>query len=306
MLLDGVAAAQRLGAKARPRLVERASRRPAPGASSNRPSCAAGVSSVRTTPSSRSFAPGFTVSQRLSSSAATALTVRPSQVGGATARWRVKVVKSPRRIFTPTQPVTSARARSRVQARSASRASSRCSACGSPMSCSKVSSALRDLSSVSGCTGPFVDAGGALAHPGAVAAEQRPQHRIGRAAQLPEGGDARGLHLGAGLAPRPGMRRTGSGSSTARTRSALTTVRPSGLARSEAILATSLLGATPTEAVRPVSSRMRALMWRAICTASPSSCWLAVTSRKASSSDRPCTSGVTSWKTPKTCSETSW
>ena len=48
-----------------------ASRRPARRLSSKSPSCEAGVSSVRTTPSRRSFAPRFAASQRWSSSAAT-------------------------------------------------------------------------------------------------------------------------------------------------------------------------------------------------------------------------------------------
>src|SRR5204862_7537642 len=60
--------------------------------------CEAGVSSVRTTPSRRSFTPGFPPSQRERSSAATPAMARASQVGGVTGRWRVKVVKSARRI----------------------------------------------------------------------------------------------------------------------------------------------------------------------------------------------------------------
>ncbi len=64
-------------------------------------------------------------------------------------------------------------------------------------------------------------------------------------------------------------------------------VRPSGLARSEAILATSLFVATPTEAVSPVISRMRALMRWAIDTESPKSSRLWVTSRNASSRESP-------------------
>ena len=71
--------------------------------------------------------------------------------------------------------------------------------------------------------------------------------------------------------------------------------------RSEAILATSLFGATPTEAVQlgaladqPLDlARDRARRRRGLV--------LAVTSRKASSSDRPSTSGVNSRKTAKTC-----
>ena len=69
-------------------------------------------------------------------------------------------------------------------------------------------------------------------------------------------------------------------------------------------MATSLLGATPTDAVSSVRSRMSRLISRAMCSASPSAPVLAVTSRKASSSDRPCTSGVNSSNTAKICSET--
>ena len=87
--------------------------------------------------------------------------------------------------------------------------------------------------------------------------------------------------------------------------SALTTVSPSGFSRSEAIFATSLLGATPTEAASCVVARIRCLMPRAMVTASPLSARLAVTSRKASSSDRPSTTGVYSWKTANTWCETS-
>ena len=70
------------------------------------------------------------------------------------------------------------------------------------------------------------------------------------------------------------------------------TVRPSGFSSSEAIFATSLFGATPTEAASCVSSRIRCLMPRAMLTASPLSARLAVTSRNASSSESPSTMGV--------------
>jgi hypothetical protein len=67
-----------------------------------------------------------------------------------------------------------------------------------------------------------------------------------------------------------------------------------GFFRSEAILASSLLGATPTDAVRPVRPTMRRRISPPIDSALPSSCRLAVTSRNASSKDRPSTSGVNS------------
>jgi hypothetical protein len=73
----------------------------------------------------------------------------------------------------------------------------------------------------------------------------------------------------------------------------------------EAIFASSLLNDTPTEAVSPVLSRTRALMRAAIAAGSPCSARLPVTSRYASSSDRPSTSGVNSWNTANTCRDTS-
>src|SRR5438477_342195 len=48
---------------------------------------------------------------------------------------------------------------------------------------------------------PIIDPGGALAHPGGVAPEERPQERIGRAAELAERLDAGRLDPRAGLAP---------------------------------------------------------------------------------------------------------
>src|SRR5439155_1546362 len=53
------------------------------------------------------------------------------------------------------------------------------------------------------------------------------------------------------LRPRPGRRRTERGSSTSRTLSGVTWVSPSGFMRSEAILATSLFGATHAAAAVP-------------------------------------------------------
>ena len=53
------------------------------------------------------------------------------------------------------------------------------------------------------------------------------------------------------MGPMPGITRIGSGSRKAWTSSGRTTVRPSGFLKSEAILATSLLGPMPTVQVRP-------------------------------------------------------
>ena len=56
---------------------------------------------------------------------------------------------------------------------------------------------------------------------------------------------------------------------------------------SEASFASSLLCETPTEAVSPVRWRMRLLISRAISSALPKRPMLPVTSRKASSSEKP-------------------
>ena len=60
------------------------------------------------------------------------------------------------------------------------------------------------------------------------------------------------------------------------------------------------------EAVSPVVSATCRLIERAMSTGSPNSAALAVTSRNASSSDRPSTSGVNSLKTEKICRDTAW
>ena len=83
-------------------------------------------------------------------------------------------------------------------------------------------------------------------------------------------------------------------------RSGAMTVRPSGFLQPDAILARNLFGATPADAVRPVSSRMRSFSRRATSTPSGSPQAFSVTSRYASSSDSGSTSGVTSRKMAKT------
>ena len=104
------------------------------------------------------------------------------------------------------QPATSPRPRSRLPARSARRASSRCSSariarCPS----SKVSSALRDLFLHVRLHRALIHARGAFADPGAIAAEDRPQQRIRRAAQFTQGVDAGRFHPRSGLAPKAGQ-----------------------------------------------------------------------------------------------------
>ncbi len=81
------------------------------------------------------------------------------------------------------------------------------------------------------------------------------------------------------------------------------TVRPSGFFQPDATFARNLFGATPADAVSPVSSRMRAFTRFATVVASSSPHEFSVTSRYASSSDRPSTSGVTSRKIANTAAE---
>jgi hypothetical protein len=78
------------------------------------------------------------------------------------------------------------------------------------------------------------------------------------------------------------------------------TVKPSGFFHPEAIFARNLFGATPAEAVRPVSARIRALSRLATAVPNVSPHAFSVTSRYASSSDSGSTSGVTSRKIANT------
>ncbi len=72
-----------------------------------------------------------------------------------------------------------------------------------------------------------------------------------------------------------------------------TTSRPSGLHRAEAILATNLLGATPTEQVMPCCCQTSARIRAAMAAGGPSRRSAPETSRKASSRASGSTSGVT-------------
>jgi hypothetical protein len=75
---------------------------------------------------------------------------------------------------------------------------------------------------------------------------------------------------------------------------------PLGLARSEAILAMNFTSAMPAEQGRDSSSAIRLRSIDAISAGEPRSRLDAVTSRKASSSDSPSTSGVALWRMSKT------
>lgn len=67
--------------------------------------------------------------------------------------------------------------------------------------------------------------------------------------------------------PTPGIARTESGARNSIASSSLTTVMPPGLHMPEAILAMSLLGPMPTDAVNRSSSRIAALILRQISSA---------------------------------------
>ena len=94
------------------------------------------------------------------------------------------------------------------------------------------------------------------------------------------------------FSPTPHSRPIGSGARNATSSPAGTTTSPSGLRRSEAILATSLVPATPTEAVSPTSARTSSLIRRAMAGPSPNSAAEPVTSRNASSIEIGSTCGV--------------
>ena len=79
--------------------------------------------------------------------------------------------------------------------------------------------------------------------------------------------------------PTPGNRPTGSGARKASTWCGRITNRPSGFFQSEAILARNLLGATPAEAVSPVSARISARITFAVSVADVSPVFSTVTSR---------------------------
>src|SRR5439155_16969050 len=83
-------------------------------------------------------------------------------------------------------------------------------------------------------------------------------------------------------------------------RSGAITVSPSGFFQPDAILARNLFGATPADAVSPVSARIRSFSRRATVIPSGSPQAFSVTSRYASSSESGSMSGVTSRKIANT------
>ncbi len=105
--------------------------------------------------------------------------------------------------------------------------------------------------------------------------------------------------------PTPHMRPTGSGSSSVSTRAGGTMTSPSGFSRSEASLARNLFGATPTDAVSAVRSRISCLRRAAMTPPASTSDAAPLTSRKASSMLRPCTSGVQDPRMANTCADAS-
>src|SRR5439155_377920 len=107
------------------------------------------------------------------------------------------------------------------------------------------------------------------------------------------------------VVPTPQRRSRGSGARNVRSSPAGTTTRPSGLRRSEATFAQSLFVARPTESTSPQRSRTARLSSLAIASALPQRCSVAVTSRKASSSEIGSTSGVLSAKRAMTWSDAS-
>jgi hypothetical protein len=154
MLLNRGATAQRVLTKAPLRLIERrveACRVRRCGLEERQLGCGAQITQDHA--QQPKFRPACSASQRPRRSFATLAMVRPSCVGGATARCRVEVVKSARRILTPTHPLIRRFLRRRSQASSAMRASCARRRALSAMSMSKVSSALRDCSSRSTRTG---------------------------------------------------------------------------------------------------------------------------------------------------------
>ncbi len=96
----------------------------------------------------------------------------------------------------------------------------------------------------------------------------------------------------ADFSPTPHSRRISSGARNAASSPGSTTTSPSGFWRSEAILATSFVVATPTEIVRSTDDVTSSLIRRPIAAPSPNRTREPVTSRKASSIEIGSTSGV--------------
>ena len=155
--------------------------------------------------------------------------VRESVVDGSKRFWRVNVVKSARRIFTCTQPVARFCARMRCAG-----------AIGETQHLGLHARVVGEVGEEGflGADGflvplghhrPLVDAGRAFAHALRIAAEDRPQHRIRRMRSWPSVARPAASTRSPNFRPRPGRRRTDSGSSTAFMLAVVTHREPVGL-----------------------------------------------------------------------------
>ena len=99
------------------------------------------------------------------------------------------------------------------------------------------------------------------------------------------------VSVSASTFPTPHSRSTGSGARNPASVPGGTITRPSGFRRSEATLATNLFAASPAEAVRPVSARIRVLIRRTASSGGPKSACVPDRSTNASSTETGSTSG---------------
>lgn len=130
---------------------------------------------------------------------------------------------------------------------------------------------------------------------------------LARLGELLDGGDARPAQMVAGGRTTPGSIRTGIGPSSARSVPGSIRTRPSGLACSEAIFASILEAASPTDPVSPVTARMSARSLAPVSRADASSHAVPPASRSTNASSRlsGSTSGDKPRSSPITCSLTS-
>ena len=206
----------------------------------------------------------------------------------------MKVVKSERRSFTLTvlaRTPDSVRCSLTLWLSLSTRS---ISTSGSPVSWVRVVSALTDFCSRSTTTArsSCPSASRRIAAPDLP--NEEAHHASDMAATCPIVLNPWPVSLAAVLGPTPHSLSTGRSARKLRSVPGSTTVRPSGFAMPEAIFATDLLEATPTEIVSPSSDSTRR---RSSCAHSTGSCPSStprVMSRKASSRESGSTSGVVS------------
>ena len=230
---------------------------------------------------------------------------RPSWVGSPV-QLRVSVRKSANRSFRVTRAAARFSWRSAAATRSAWPRRADESRRGSRQSRPKVSSAPIDRADASGATGRASRPKARSASCSPCLPKRRPRTSRGRAWSWPIVWIPRACSSRVITRPTPHSLSTGSGARKTASSPAGTTTNPSGLRRSEATLATNLFAARPAEAVRPVSARMRALIWRTASAASPKSAVVPVRSTKASSIETCSTSGEKAPRMPMICRETRW